>query len=124
MIARRPFAVAVLSAAALTGAAATALAHSEVESTSPRAGGTATTAVTKVTVTFSGPMRTGTIRVTGPGGAVVSRGRGGRDPRNVNRLTVALKGGLKAGSYKASWTSEAADGHDQRGSFRFKLRAR
>lgn len=124
MIARRPLAVAALSAAALSGAAATALAHSQVESTSPKSGGTATTAVTKVTVTFSGPMRKGTIRVVGPGSRVVSEGSGGRDPRNINRLTVSLKGGLKAGSYRASWTATAADGHKQTGAFRFKLRAK
>lgn len=110
-------------AAALTGATA-AFAHSEVEATSPRAGGTASTAVTKVTVTFSGPMRTGTIRVTGPGGRVVSSGKGGRDPRNVTRLTVPLTRGLKAGRYTARWSATAADGHQQRGSFRFTLRTR
>ena len=114
---------ALACATALTGAAA-AFAHSEVEATSPRSGGTASTAITKVTVTFSGPMRSGTIRVTGAGGAVVSSGKGGRDPRNVTRLTVPLKQGLKAGRYSARWRATAADGHTQRGSFRFTLRER
>lgn len=116
--------ISALACVAALAGAATAFAHSEVESTSPRSGGTASTAVTKVTVTFSGPMRTGTIRVTGPGRAVVSAGRGGRDPRNVTRLTVPLKRGLKAGRYTARWSATAADGHQQQGSFRFTLRAR
>lgn len=107
-----------------TGAAGSALAHSEVERTSPKTDGTASTKVTKVTVTFSGPMRRGTIRVVGPGKRVVSRGKGGRDPRNVTRLTVPLKRGLKPGSYRATWTAVAADGHEQQGSFRFRLRRR
>jgi methionine-rich copper-binding protein CopC len=34
---------------------------------------------------------------------------------------VSLKPGLRSGRYKASWTIVAADGHDQRGSFRFKI---
>ena len=118
---RRPSIAALACAAALTIVPAAASAHSEVVATSPKAGGTASTKVTKVTVTFSGPVRSGTIRVTGPGG-VVSVGRGGSDPRNVNRLTVALKRGLKAGRYTAAWTARAADGHAQRGSFRFRLK--
>jgi methionine-rich copper-binding protein CopC len=73
-------------------------------------------------VTFAGPLRSGTLRVAGPGGAAASVGRGGRDPRNVNRLLVGLKGSLRAGSYKASWTIVAADDHRQKGSFQFKLK--
>lgn len=119
---RRAAITAFACAAVLSWTAASALAHSEVVSTSPKTGGTASTKVTRVTVTFSGPMRSGTIRVTGPGGSVVSVGRGGSDPRNVNRLTVALKRGLKAGRYTATWTAKAADGHAQRGSFRFRLK--
>lgn len=120
---RRAVITALACAVAVSTAAATALAHSEVVSTSPKAGGSASTKITKVTVTFSGPMRKGTIRVTGAGGKVVSQGSGGSDPRNVNRLTVALKRGLKAGRYRAAWTAVAADGHKQQGSFRFRLRS-
>ena len=54
--------------------------------------------------------------------SVVSVGKGGRDPRNINRLLVPLKGSLKAGSYKASWTIVAADGHARQGSFSFRLK--
>ena len=75
-----------------------------------------------MTVTFTGPLRRGTVRVVGPGSKVVSVGKGGRDPRNISRLLVGLKGSLKAGSYKASWTILAADGHNQKGSFQFRLK--
>ena len=73
-------------------------------------------------MTFTGAIRSGSIKVTGPGATTVSSGSGGRDPRNVKRLRVPLKSSKRAGSYKASWTMKAADGHTQRGSFTFRLR--
>ena len=102
--------------------AATAFAHTELKSTYPAKGKSASTRIGSVSATFSATIRGGSIKVTGPGGKVVSSGSGGRDPRNVKRLKVPLKSGLKAGSYKASWTMKAADGHTQTGSFTFKLK--
>jgi methionine-rich copper-binding protein CopC len=52
----------------------------------------------------------------------VSIGSGGRDPRKVSRLRVALKASKRAGRYTARWTATAADGHRQDGSFKFRLR--
>lgn len=112
-----------LAAVVATGAlAATAFAHTEVKSTSPAKGKTASTRISSVTVTFTGTIRSGTIKVTGPGGKTYSTGRGGRDPRNVKRLRAPLKSSKPAGRYKASWSIKAADGHTQRGSFTFKLK--
>jgi len=119
----RAIAITLLTATALAGAgAATALAHDEVISTRPSSGSSATTSITKVSVTFSAPIRRGTLRVVGPDDRVVSVGAGGRDPRKISRLAVGLKSSLRTGSYKASWTAVAADGHQQHGSFRFRLR--
>jgi copper resistance protein C len=103
-------------------AAVTALAHTEISSTSPPRGGKAKTSIRVVTVTFGGPIRRGALKVTGPGRKVVSNGSGGRDPRNIKRLLVPLKGSLRAGRYRANWTIVAADGHSQHGSFGFRLR--
>lgn len=114
--------VLMLAAALTLSAAAIAVAHTKVRSTSPKSGKTARTSLARVTTTFSGPLRRGTLRVVGPHRKVVSLGRGGRDPRNIKRLLVGLERGLKAGSYKASWTIVAADGHRQKGSFRFRLK--
>ena len=120
---RHPSAVvSILVAAALVIGASTALAHTKVKSTSPAKGATAKTSIDRVTVTFTGPLRRGTLRVVGPGSKVISVGTGGRDPRNIKRLLVPLKRSLKPGSYKATWTIVAADGHDQQGSFRFRLK--
>ena len=102
---------------------ATALAHVEVASTSPSAGHTARTSTRAISVTFSGPIRSGTLRVTGPAGRTASTGAGGRDPRNIKRLMVALRRGLHSGSYTARWSAVAADGHRQSGSFTFRLKA-
>ncbi len=118
----RSLSISALAAAVLTVAAGTAFAHTKVKSTSPATGKTAKTSIDRVTVTFTGPLRRGTVRVVGPGSKVVSVGKGGRDPRNISRLLVGLKGSLKAGSYKASWTILAADGHNQKGSFQFRLK--
>jgi methionine-rich copper-binding protein CopC len=103
-------------------AAATAFAHTEVKSTYPAKGKSASTRIGSVSVTFTGTIRSGSIKVTGPGGRTYSSGAGGRDPRNVTRLKVPLKASKPAGAYKASWTMKAADGHTQSGSFGFRLK--
>jgi methionine-rich copper-binding protein CopC len=100
---------------------APAWAHNRVKSTSPKKNGTASTSIRTVTVTFDKPIRRGTLQVTGPGNRRVS-GSGGRDPRRINRLLTELNRGLRSGSYRARYTIVAADGHRQRGSFRFRLR--
>jgi methionine-rich copper-binding protein CopC len=100
---------------------APAHAHFDVKSTSPGKGKTASTSLRAVKVTFTGPVRSGTLRVTGPGGTVVSIGGGARDASNIARVRVRLKQNLSGGGYKARWTAIAADGHEQEGSFGFKL---
>jgi methionine-rich copper-binding protein CopC len=115
-------AAALVAATGVLAIGATAAdAHTEVASTSPK--GTASTATRTVTVTFTGQIRSGTLTVK-RGGTTVSRGRGGQDPRNVKRLRVGLRSGLKAGTYRATWTAVAADGHHQRGTFSFRLKRR
>ena len=42
--------------------------------------------------------------------------------RKITRLKASLKSGLGAGRYKARWSIKAADGHEQSGSFSFRLR--
>jgi copper resistance protein C len=120
---RTKLSMALAAAATVSAlAAAPAFAHETVTSTSPHKGKTASTHIKSVTVTFNGIPRRGTLKVTGPGGKIVSKGSGGRDPRNLKRLRVSLKSGLKAGSYKATWTIVASDGDNEHGSFRFKLK--
>jgi methionine-rich copper-binding protein CopC len=121
----RTYILSIIAGAAvvLAVAAAPAPAHVRVKSTNPPKGGTASTSIGSVTVTFTGAIRRGTIRVVRRGGSVVSIGSGGRDPRKISRLRVSLTSGLKAGRYRARWTCVAADGHRLDGSFRFRLKA-
>ena len=97
-------------------------AHTEVKSTSPARGATRSRSLGAVTVTFTQAIQRGTLKVTAPDGSKVSKGSGGRDPRKVSRLRVGLEGGLSAGRYKAKWSIRAVDGHEQSGTFGFKLR--
>ena len=79
----------VVLAAILAGSAlmaGLALAHVDVEKRSPKRGGSAKTSIGSVRITFSGPLRKGTLRVTEPGERSCPIGKGGRDPRNINRL--------------------------------------
>jgi methionine-rich copper-binding protein CopC len=103
-------------------AAAVAIAHTDVRSRSPAKGGSASRSIGRVSVTFEQQIRRGSLRVVGPGGRVVSAGNGGRDPRNVARIVVGLRGSKRAGRYRARYSMVAADGHRQRGSWRFRLR--
>lgn len=100
---------------------ATAFAHTEVKSTYPSKNQSVSKKLSKVTVTFSGQIRSGTIKVSGPSGTI-SSGNGGRDPRDVKRLAVPIKSSKKAGTYTAKWTMKAADGHTQSGTFKFKIK--
>jgi methionine-rich copper-binding protein CopC len=99
---------------------ATALAHVEIVATSPS--GTAKTTIKRVTVTFSGPILGGSLKVFGPDGSKASRGKGGRDPHNVQRLRTSLRANLPPGRYTAEARWTAADGHREAASFHFRLK--
>jgi len=113
-----------LAAALAVGAtfgATNAAAHVQLVSTSPKAGSTVKSA-SSVKLTFSGPIRSGTVSVVGPGNKRVSKSKGGRDPRNIKRLSVNLSSGLKSGTYKVSASIVAGDGHSEKFSYSFKIK--
>jgi len=114
-----PFAAAPALALAC---AATASAHVMLESTSPARSSHRSHAPAAVSMTFSGPIRSGKMTVTGPGGKTASAGKGGRDPRNIDRLLVQLKHGLKAGRYTVHASTIAADSHHQTWKWSFTVR--
>ena len=113
------------TAAALAAAAAlvtpAALAHVQLESTSPKANSTVK-APSSVRLTFCGPIRSGSGSVKGPGGTTASSGKGGRDPRNIDRLLVPLRSGLKSGKYTVRASVVAADGHHETFTFWFRIK--
>lgn len=112
--------VVAVTVASLT-LATPALAHVTVEKTSPKKSATVK-GPAAASVTFSGPIKKGTLKVVGPGKRVVSVGTGARDPRNVTRVLVELRSSLKSGTYKATWKITAGDGHKESGSFTFKVK--
>jgi methionine-rich copper-binding protein CopC len=117
------FSLALASVAAVSAVtAATAFAHVEFKSSYPAKGKTASKNISTVSVTFTGALRKGTLKVTGPGGKTYSKASGGRDPRKISRLRTSMKSGLKAGTYKARWSITAGDGHTESGSFTFTLK--
>lgn len=94
-------------------------AHEKIVATKPS--GSAKVGLRSVVVSFSGPIRGGTLKVFNANGRKVSKGKGARDPRNVSRLRAAMKGGVGAGRYTARVRWVGADGHHQSSSFRFRL---
>ena len=102
--------------------AGSAAAHAGLEGSNPKNGGTAKTTIKAAWLLFGEPRRSGTASVKGPSGADVVAGKAGVDPRNVDRLLIPLKRGLKPGAYVLSASTVAADGHKQTWTINFTLR--
>ncbi len=115
--------IAIATAGVLAAvAAAPALAHVTVVKRSPGKGATASTGVGSASVKFNAVIRSGTLKVYKvSNGVKYSIGNGARDPRNFKRVVTRLKASKPAGQYVARWRIVAADGHVQRGSWRFTL---
>jgi methionine-rich copper-binding protein CopC len=97
-------------------------AHTELESTSPRAGTAAPNTIRVVTATFAERIRSGTLVVVNADGKVVSVGQGGIAPKNHARLKATLQGKLPVGRYTARWTAVAQDLDHLHGSWSFRIR--
>ena len=113
-------AVAVIGVA-FAAAPAAASAHAELLRTSPRKNATVSDSLRAVRLTFSQQILGGSVRVIDPRDRNVATSSG-RDPRNVTRLRAVLSRSLRSGRYMVRWTVRAADGHTQRGSYRFRIR--
>jgi methionine-rich copper-binding protein CopC len=102
--------------------AAPASAHVTVTGRNPGKGDTASTGINRAWVKFNQNIRSGTLRVYKvSNGNKVSKGTGRRDPRNLKRIICQMKDGLTAGQYRARFTVIGPDGHQQSGSWRFRL---
>ena len=121
-VVRRVAPVGALVVAALALATGSALAHVTLVSSSPMANAKLGRPPASVSLTFGGPIRSGTLSVTGPDGRKASTGSGGRDPRNIDRLLVQLKAGLKPGRYTVYGSTIAADTHHQTWTFSFTVK--
>jgi copper resistance protein C len=116
-----PLAALVALAAVLLGAPP-ALAHTELETSSPVAGARLAVAPTIVSLTFGEAVRlpANPIRVTGPDGAVWTVGQA-----TVTDATVSapVSAAGPAGAYTLTWQVVADDGDTIRGAVRFTLTA-
>lgn len=120
MFPRTLVAAGALLAAAVVAPAAGA--HTELESTSPRAGTAVPNTIKVVTATFAERIRSGTLVVVNANGKIVSVGQGGIAPKNHARLKATLKGKLPVGRYTARWTAVAQDLDHLHGSWSFRVR--
>ena len=119
--ARRLTAALLVATMSLALAASPARAHTELTSTSPKAGTYAKRSLSVVRARFNQPIRSGQLQVL-RAGKKVSEGSGRRSPDNVRTIEARIPEELAGGVYVARWTMTAVDGHVQRGSWRFKVR--
>lgn len=109
-------------AACLVLPAAPASAHAELVSSDPKGGTVLPTEPDKVTLTFSEPVNIslGRIVVLDPDGAKVQDGKPTRRGSGAE-IVQKLKGGLKRGTYVASFRVVSADGHPISGAIVFSI---
>jgi methionine-rich copper-binding protein CopC len=115
--------VAAVLAAAVVGAAISplsALGRAPVVGTSPH-DGARVSSVRSVDVRFGGAVLTGLISVKDAKGAVV-RARLAGLTGDRKRLREVFTRPLRRGRYTVRWVVLAADGAQQRGTFRFSVR--
>lgn len=118
---------AALAAVALAGAAGVgvAVAHDEVEGTTPARGAVLRNLPPKVSMTFGeavGRLDKVTITRNGKGNFLKSAQI---DPRNAARVVAVLKrpgGKARRGAWKVTWRVTSADGHKQVLSAGFRVR--
>jgi methionine-rich copper-binding protein CopC len=120
-------AAAAVAAAACVAAfgAATALAHDELKSSSPKSGATLVRTPAAVTLTFEEAIgKLGKVTATRNGqGDLVKSAR--TKPRDASKVVVRLKrpGPKKqAGTYRVSWRIISDDGHPVSGVVTFKVK--
>jgi copper resistance protein C len=95
--------------------AAPAFAHVRLRASNPAAGSTVTTAVSAVTLTFSGAATQPTVTVTGANGQNVGSG-----PAQVSDVTVTQPvGALPPGVITVAWRVISPDGDPVDGTFTF-----
>jgi copper resistance protein C len=120
----RTIAAALVAALCLGAGATTALAHTEVASSSPPDGATLPRLPAKVVLTFEEPIarvRAVVVKRNGTGNLAKTFAR---DPRDARRVVVTLRRpGLKwqAGRYRVNWGITATDGDPVTGVIAFRV---
>lgn len=115
--------IALAAAAVASIAAPVAMAHSGIESTTPKAGSVVRALPANVTITFADRLlrvtRVQVLDAKGVDHAVSAR----LDPRNAAKVVVRTRRPV-AGNYRVLWKVQSEDGHSEAGTFRFRARGR
>lgn len=121
---RRMSLLPALTLAAALMAPAEVAAHAELASTSPADGDELTTPPDEVVMTFDGELdpENSHFVVTDAGGAEVGTGEVDLDVAERNEMRGAVDI-TEPGDYTVAWTSAAADGHPEEGTFSFSVRS-
>jgi methionine-rich copper-binding protein CopC len=114
------FSIAAILSLALTGRA---LAHAELQSAIPAAGGTVATAPSELDLKFSEDLnlKFSGVKVAGPDKKTVQTGPATLKDKNTT-LVVPISGTLSAGVYTVAWHALSADGHKTHGSYTFTVK--
>jgi methionine-rich copper-binding protein CopC len=99
-----------------------ALAHAPVLGTSPKNGSTVSK-IRTVTVRFGEAVVTGKITVYNASGKAVAAKAWGLNPKNKARLRAVFSKNLASGKYTVRWRAVADDGHREKGTFHFTVKA-
>jgi methionine-rich copper-binding protein CopC len=110
---------ATFAAAASLALPAGALAHAGIKSRSPKPGSTVSAPRT-VRVTFEEAVLAAKLSVRSGAGKTVSQGSGSLNGKKTT-VTVGLKRGLGAGTYRATVRFLADDGHNESKSWSFSV---
>lgn len=107
------------------GAAAPASAHAALLSTTPGEGSVVKTAPAQVVLTFSEGvlLSDDSIRVLAPDGRRADTGKPQATSAGDKTAAVALRSGLKDGTYTVAWKAVSADSHPVAGAFTFSIGA-
>ncbi|MDX6349589.1 MAG: copper transport protein [Streptomyces sp.] len=111
--------------AVIIGAAAPASAHAALLKTTPGEDSVVKTAPAQVELTFSEGvlLADDSIRVLSPDGRRADTGKPHANTGGAKTAAVALRSGLKNGTYTVAWKAVSADSHPVAGAFTFSIGA-
>ncbi len=113
-------AVAMIAASLLSSAA---VAHPELRSAEPAAGGAAAISPKQIKITFTEaviPQFSG-VEVKDQAGKAIATGKATVDPANRKQLVVPVNEPLPPGEYKVEWHAVSDDTHRVKGSYLFSV---
>jgi methionine-rich copper-binding protein CopC len=102
---------------------AAAMAHTKLDEATPADGATLQATPSVIRLAFNEPIETSlsSVRIVGPGGAVVAGDKPSSDKDDDRSLVVRFPK-LSSGSYRVEWATVGRDGHRVKGTLRFTVK--